>query len=340
MNLELCLGIGIIAIGAFASGSFTIPFGKVKEWKWENNWLVYCLFAYVCVPVLSCVLLCPNFIDLLIGYSFKQQLLIFSLGVVYGICNITFGLSLKYLGISLGFMISLGLMMVLGTIVPPAIDGRLDVLLGQDGGNTLIIGLLIGILGVALSAYAGYRKDKATQESASELNFGKGILLALFVGATGASQALGIEQGNELGALAAGSGIDPLFQMLPVFLILFMGSFCITLVWCLIVAYKNQTLHLFTQTKQVSVWKNYLYCALAGFLWFINMIFFGMGKKFMGQFSFTAFGILMSLTIVAATLWGLYRREWKVADVQTRSWMYAGLIVLIVASFVIGISGQ
>ncbi len=81
-------------------------------------------------------------------------------GIIYGICNLTFGLSLRYLGLSLGFSLSLGLMMILGTIIPPAIDGRLTILLQQSGGTMLIAGLLIAAVGIALSGYAGYRKDK------------------------------------------------------------------------------------------------------------------------------------------------------------------------------------
>ena len=95
----------------------------------------------------------------------------------------------------------------------------------------------------------------------------------------------------------------------------------------------------FVKTEEIDVAKNYLYSALAGFLWFVNFIFYGMGKSRMGEFSFTAWGILMSLTIVFATLWGLYRGEWKATDGKTKGWMSAGLVVLVVASFIIGMSG-
>jgi len=340
MNLEILFGIGIIAIGAFASGSFSIPFEKTKVWNWENNWLIYCLFAYVLVPTVACAIFCPNFIDILYNFPSDRLLLIFSLGVVYGICNLTFGLSLRYLGISLGFMISLGLMMILGTIIPPSVDGRLNILLQQAGGTTLIIGLLVASMGIVVSAYAGYRKDKSATVRSSELNFGKGIAMALFVGISGSSQALGIEQGNDISHAFSSAGTNPLFHTLPVFLIMFLGSFSITLIWCLIMAYQNRTIHLFVQTPNTPVGRNYLFCGLAGFLWFINLIFFGMGKNYMGEFSFTAFGILMSLTIVAATLWGLYRGEWRSTNTQTKLSMYIGLLLLVTASFIIGISGQ
>lgn len=67
MTFELLFGIGLIAIGAFSSGSFSIPFGKTRNWSWENYWLIYSLFAYVIVPVVACLIFCPGFMDVLSG---------------------------------------------------------------------------------------------------------------------------------------------------------------------------------------------------------------------------------------------------------------------------------
>ena len=341
MYLTLLAGILIIAVGAFASGSFSIPFGKTKKWAWEINWLVYCFSAYVLMPLIACAILCPHFMTVLSGYSFGTLSLIFILGAIYGICNLTFGLTLRFLGLSLGFMISLGLMMVLGTVIPPFIDGRLTILLQMSGGKTLIAGLMIAVVGIAISAYAGYIKDKVSgAASGGELNFKKGLLLALFVGLTGSSQALGIEQGNDLTSVFVSSGTDVLFASLPTFLVMFLGSFVVTLIWCIILALKNGSVRQYISIGQEGLAANYLYCTLAGFLWFVNLVFFGMGKSFMGRFSFTAWGILMSLTIVCATIWGICRGEWRTAGPKAKLWMYLGLLVLIVASFLIGLSSE
>jgi L-rhamnose-H+ transport protein len=339
MNISLIFGIGIIATGAFASGSFSIPFGKAKGWAWEICWLVYCLSAYIIMPILACLFLCPDFMSVLRDFPIKISGLIFLLGAIYGICNLTFGLTLRYIGVSLGFMVSLGLMMVLGTIIPPAIDGRLSMLLQQSGGSVLITGLIVAVLGVAFSAYAGYQKDKKS-EGSKDLDFKKGILLALFVGLTGSSQALGIEQGNVMANAMVESGANPLFASLPVFFVMFLGSFFVTLIWCLVLSKRNKNMKQFISIPGHGIISNYMYCTLAGFLWFVNLIFFGMGKNYMGQFSFTAWGILMSLTIVCATIWGVCKGEWKTADRATKGWMWAGLLILVIASFIIGLSSE
>lgn len=341
MNLDLLYGIIIISMGAFSSGSFSMPFEKVRGWEWENYWLIYSLFAYVIFPVISCFVFCPDFVTILFKCPSDVICKIFFLGVLYGICNLTFGLSLKYLGISLGFIISLGLMMVLGTVIPPIIDGRIANMFASSGGKMMVIGLVIGIIGVMVSAYSGYKKDSMLESSKNlTLDFRKGFLLALFVGVTGASQALGIEQGNSISSVFLNKGVNELFIILPVVAVLFSGSFVVTLIWCICVARKNRNIRLFKSSPKGNIILNYLFCAFAGFLWFINMITYGMGKSFMGEYSFTAWGILMSLTIVSATIWGLYRGEWKHVTPQVRGFMYIGLVILVISSFIIGISSN
>jgi len=343
MSFFVLYGIFLISVGAFMSGSFAIPFDKVKNWKWENYWLVYSLFAYIVVPMVICSLLLPEFIQAFGMLPMRTLGWVFLLGAVYGVANLTFGLSLRYLGIALGYALSLGLMMALGTLVPPMLDGRLVKLFEGSGGMMLLSGILISLAGIGISGYAGFLKSKQTESKEGvnkEFNIRKGVAAALFVGITGSSAALGIEQGKPLADVCVEFGANPLFQDSAVFLVLYSGSFLTTLIWCIYMSIKNRTYSNFVRSSDNSLGINYLFCAFAGFLWYINYVFFGMGKSQMGEFSFVAWGILMTLTIVFATLWGLYRGEWKRVSTKARALMWTGLIVLVFASFMIGISSS
>ena len=343
MSLFVLYGILLISVGAFMSGSFAIPFDKVKRWKWENYWLVYSLFAYVVVPFVICLLFIPDFSRVLGTIPVNTYGLVFLLGVIYGAANLTFGLSLKYLGIALGYALSLGLMMALGTLVPPMIDGRLARLFEGTGGIMLLSGILISLVGIGISGYAGLLKSRqlSSKEGINQtFNIRKGVFAALFVGITGASAALGIEQGKPIAEISIDFGAYPLFQDSVVFLVLYSGSFLTTLIWCLYLSIKNKSYINFVQKSGHSLGMNYLCCAFAGFLWYINYVFFGMGKSQMGEFSFVAWGILMTLTIFFATLWGIYRGEWKGVSAKIRGLMWTGLIILVFASFLIGVSSS
>lgn len=343
--LTSVFGILLIAIGAFMSGSFAMPFDKVKGWKWENQWTVYALFGYVIVPLAVCLIVTPDFVSVLRNTPGGVGWLVFGLGAVYGISNLTFGLSLRYLGIALGFSLSLGLMMALGTLIPPMLDGRLSLLFEGRGGVLLVSGILLSLVGIVISGYAGYLKTRHQETTGavsgnSEFDLKKGIIAAVLVGITGTSAAIGIEQGKPIALSAMESGTKYLFQDSAVFLILYGGAFVTTLIWCLMLSARSRSLSNFVKPVNKTLLKNYLFCAFAGFLWFINFIFFGMGKSQMGDFSFVAWGILMTLTIGCATLWGIYRGEWK--GVTPKIWriMWLGLGVLFAASFLIAVSSM
>lgn len=346
MNFNILFGILLIALGAFSSGSFAVPFGKIKGWEWETYWMVFSLGAYILFPLTACLVFSPDFIQIIRSTSSETVLAVFLLGAVYGIGNLSFGLALRYLGLSLGYALSLGLMLAIGTLIPPMIDGRLQLMMHNSGGILLILGVIVACIGIALSAWAGILKDKHVsdakkQESIGEFNLVKGSMAAVLVGITGSAMSLGFEQGLPISQMAAKQGVDPLFTMMSLMIVLFSGTFITTLIWCIYLGTKNKSLknYWIADSSKVLI-SNYLFGLLAGLLWFSQFIVYGMGKSKMGPFTFTSWGILMALTIVFATVWGLFRNEWKGASRKVYLLMVFSLVIIIVSSFMIGISGS
>jgi L-rhamnose-H+ transport protein len=346
MKSSILFGILLIAIGAFSSGSFAVPFGRIKGWRWENYWMVFSLCSNIVLPLIACLIFTPDFVSIIRSTPEKTVILVFLLGVVYGVGNLSFGLSLRYLGLSLGYGLSLGLMMAIGTLIPPIIDGRLKVMMGSSGGHLLIAGIVVAAIGVSLSVWAGILKDKTIsqdkiQESVSEFHLLKGILAALLVGVTGSAMALGFEQGSIICGFAEQSGINPLFSMMPVYLVLLLGTALTTFVWCFYLGIKNNSIKNYIVVKgKGSLILNYSFGLLAGLLWFSQFIFYGMGKSKMGSFTFTSWGILMALTIAFAAVWGLIRGEWKGAAIRTYALLFISFVFVLAAAFLIGISGS
>lgn len=339
-------GLVLIAAGAFTSGSFATPFTGIKRWKWETYWLIFSFGAYIIFPLVACLIFAPGFPDVFKELPRPLLLKVFILGAVYGIGNLSFGLSLRYLGISLGYALSLGLMLAIGTLVPPLIDGRLTEMIDSSGGNILIAGVAVACVGIALTGWAGFLKDKIISEtekkkSITEFNLVKGIFAAVLVGITGSALSLAIEQGIPISEFAENSGIDPLFTTLPVMLLLLSGTFITTIFWCLWIGSRNRSYNDYIKSDNSTVLTlNYILAITAGLLWFSQFILYGMGKSKMGEYTFTSWGILMALTIAFATIWGLLRNEWKGAPVKIYLMMIISLLIIICASFMIGISGS
>ena len=339
-------GLFLIAVGAFSSGSFAMPFGKISGWKWESYWLIYSIAAYILFPLIACLVFAPGFFSIYKEVPSGVIIRVFLLGVVYGIGNLSFGLSLRYLGISLGYALSLGLMLAIGTLIPPLLDGRLREMIESSGGTLLIIGVLVSCIGIAISGWAGLLKDRIISDiekkkSITEFNLLKGILAALLVGITGSAMSLGFEQGVPVAQFAEVAGTDPLFSTMPVMLLILSGTMITTIIWCIWLGIKNNSLRDYiTVDKSSKLSLNYLFAVIAGFLWFSQFILYGMGKSKMGAYTFTSWGILMALTIVFASVWGLYRKEWKGAPLKIFILMIISLLIIIGSSFMIGISGS
>jgi L-rhamnose-H+ transport protein len=346
MNQSVFTGLLLIAAGAFSSGSFAMPFGKIKDWKWESYWLIYSFGAYLLFPFIACLIFAPEFMHIYKEVPSGILLRVFLLGAVYGIGNLSFGLSLRYLGISLGYALSLGLMLAIGTLVPPILDGRLKIMIDSSGGKMLITGVLVACCGITLSGLSGFIKDRMVsdsekQKSITEFHFLKGLLAALLVGVTGSAMSLGIEQGLPVAGYAEKAGVDPLFTTMPVMLLLLSGTLVTTIIWCVYLGLRNNSLKEYVlNTSSSTLALNYLFALTAGFLWFIQFILYGMGKSKMGPYTFTSWGILMGLTIVFATLWGLYRKEWKGAPLRVYILMVISLLIIVASSYIIGISGS
>jgi len=346
MSVTVFLGILLIATGAFSAGSFAVPFGKIRGWHWETYWMVYSLGAYIIMPLLACFIFAPDFLAIIRSTPGDTIFLVFILGVVYGVGNLSFGLALRYLGLSLGYALSLGLMLAIGTLIPPIIDGRLKLMLESSGGNLLLAGIAVAAVGIVFSAWAGIAKDKSVarekkQESIVEFNLVKGIFASLLVGVTGSAMALGFEQGLPICDVAEVRGIDPLFSMMPVYLVLLSGTFISTLIWCFFLGFRNKSVKDYLRAdNNKTLMLNYGFGLLAGLLWFSQFIFYSMGKSKMGQFTFTSWGILMALTIGFASAWGLIRGEWRGASIRIYFIITLSLLILIAASFMIGISGS
>jgi len=346
MEQNIFFGLLLIATGAFSSGSFAIPFGKIKDWKWETYWMIFSAGAYILFPLAACLIFSPDFINILSAVPSGTVPAVFLLGAVYGVGNLSFGLSLRYLGISLGYALSLGLMLAIGTLIPPLLDGRLSLMIDNSGGKLLIAGVLVAVAGISLTGLSGYLKDKAVseagkKESVGEYNYIKGVVAALLVGITGSAMSLGFEKGLPIAETAREMGIDPLFITMPVMLVLLSGTFVTTLCWCLYRGVITGSVRDYVKTASPgSLFPNYLFALLAGLLWFSQFILYGMGRSKMGPFTFTSWGILMGLTIVFATLWGLYRKEWRGAPQRVYLLMVISLVIIIISSYLIGISGS
>ena len=335
--MNTLLGLLIIALGSLGQSSSYVPINKVKDWSWENFWLVQGVFAWLVFPLLG-ALMAVNVQTILEIYLLEPSAAMETIlyGVLWGIGGLTFGLSMRYLGVALGQSIALGTCSAFGTLIPAVLSGN-DIFSGE--GIILLASVSVTLAGIATIGYAGsLRSEEMTEEakkqSVKDFALKKGLLVALLAGAMSACFSLGLTAGAPIQERIAALGSNPLFIQNPVTLLVTLGGFLTNLVYCTWQNKKNHTLtQVFTTPSKLMV-NNILFCALAGILWYSQFFALGMGKSFfeidsvMMAFSWS---ILMSLNVICSNIWGIVLKEWKGTSIRTFSALGLGMAILIIS---------
>jgi len=250
--VSLALGVILHWIGGLAAASFYIPYRAVQRWSWETYWLVGGFFSWIVAPSLIGALLVP---DLYSHISAAPRTAIFwayLFGVLWGIGGITFGLTMRYLGIALGMAVVLGFCAAFGTLMPPIVAGDFGSLLASASGLTVLAGVAVCLLGIGISGAAGMSKEAELSEeeklaAVKEFNFKKGMLVAAFSGVMSACFAYGLAAGRPIGEITLqaleASGGSPLWQNLPVLVVVLWGGFTTNFLWCVALNVRNRSTH-------------------------------------------------------------------------------------------------
>ena len=339
--MDILIGLLIIAAGAFCQSSCYVPINKVRGWSWESYWLVQGIFAWLVLPCLGALLAVPSghsLMELLAGASRFNVAMTVLFGVLWGVGGLTFGLSMRYLGVALGQSIALGTCAGLGTIMGPVLTNVFfpeTHALSQLTASVLT-GVAATLTGIAIIGWAGKRKTALLSEeekrmAVKDFNFPKGIVIALLAGFMSGCFNVGLEFGKDINF----GGLTPaMFHTLPATLLVTTGGFVTNAVYCL---WQNRRNHTWGDYRKGSVWaNNLLFCLLAGALWYSQFFGLSLGKGFLVSsptLTTLSFCILMALNVVFSNVWGIILKEWKGCDRTTIAVLVSGIIVLLVSCF-------
>jgi L-rhamnose-H+ transport protein len=360
--MQVILGVLFHFIGGFASGSFYIPYKKVKGWHWESYWIVGGLFSWLIVPPLAAWLTIPGFADIIKATGTSTLLITFFFGLLWGIGGLTYGLGVRYLGVSLGSSIILGLCMVFGALIPsiyydfsPVADkDTFSAMVGSTWGLIVLAGLVVCIIGIIICGKAGTMKERQLKaagtdshgmETKTEYKFALGMTVAIISGVLSACFNFGLEAGQSLGAVAnaewkalhPGEG-EFLYRNNVIYVVLLWGGLTTNFIWCMILNARNKTFGDYTN-KKTPLFSNYMFAALAGTTWFLQFFFYGMGESKLGNGP-SSWILHMAFIILVANMWGIILKEWKGVSKNTSRTIAAGIITIILAVVIVGIGNN
>lgn len=334
--MNTLIGLLIIAVGSMGQSSSYVPINKIKEWSWENFWITQGVFAWLIFPFLG-ALLAMSLPDMIGVYSANSaaSFQAIGFGALWGIGGLTFGLSMRYLGIALGQSVALGTTAALGTLIPSLIAGDLF----TPKGLILLLAVAVTLVGIALVGYAGSLRSKNMTEeerkkAIKDFALKKGLLIALLSGIMSACFNLGLNAGIPIRESAVAGGASDLFAQNPVTLLVTLGGFFSNLIYCVYMNTKNKTGGEIRRSSSAVLVNNLLFCALAGLLWYSQFFGLGMGQSFFEPNSVMmafSWSILMSLNVVFSNVWGIILKEWKGAGKRAITFLALGMMILILS---------
>jgi len=346
--MRVILGIIYHSLGGFASGSFYMPFNKVKGWAWESYWIVGGLFSWLIVPPIAAYFTAPGFAEIIQNTPSGVLGFTFLMGLLWGIGGLTYGLGVRYLGMSLGNSVTLGFCAAFGAIVPPIyydinpVAGKVSFtdMMATPGGKLVLIGVLVSIVGIAISGRAGMLKEREITEeqskkSIAEFALVKGLIIAIFSGILSSFMNFGIEAGKPMAEASIQMGNNPLFANNVSYIIIMWGGLTTNFIWTTILSLKNRSYGDYVN-KSTPITKNILFSALAGTTWYLQFFFYGMGESKLGNGA-SSWILHMSTIILTANMWGVVRKEWHGTSSKTQRTIAFGIFIIIVSVFLVGI---
>jgi L-rhamnose-H+ transport protein len=371
-NSNPFLGLCFHWLGGLASGSFYVPFRGVRRWSWETFWLVGGIFSWIIAPVVGAFCNTRDVLAVLSETPGSTLFWTYFFGAMWGFGGLTFGLTMRYLGMSLGMAVALGYCAVFGTLIPPIFHGVfVSGVLGTASGRIILAGVGVCVLGIVIAGFAGKTKESEMSqeqklETVKEFNFRKGILVATFSGIMSACFSFGLDAGTPIKKLTIAHGTPEIWQGLPVLIVILLGGFTTNFTWCVLLNLRNGTGYQYfsraprekspaapaagrdsasspgpgldgrKDPSPVPLGRNYFFSALAGVVWYFQFFFYSMGETQMGVYKFSSWTLHMASIIIFSSIWGIALHEWKGASARARGLLFLGLAVLIFSTFIVG----
>lgn len=327
-------------VGAAAAASFYAPIEKVKRWSWETTWVVAGIFSWILLPLLVSRMLLADIFNFYSSIPGHVLILTFLFGCMWGVGNVNYGLTMRYLGMSLGIGVAIGVTLVVGTLIPPIVHGRLGYLFASRAGHFTIAGIGLALLGIAVVSWAGHQKEQKMGIRAEEFNLRKGLLLAVLCGIFSSGMSFAIDAARPMAAAAEHAGVRPLYAALPSYVIIMGGGALVNFGYCFFrLAFRRElSLRRDLAEPQRILLRNGGMAACGGIMWYLQFFFYAWGEASIPvHLAFINWMLHMSLYVLFGGMIGLALGEWREAQGRPVRLLWVGMMIIILAANLVGL---
>lgn len=327
------LPLALVLFASIFQGSFGLGMKFMSPLTWEAWWLVHATVAMLVVPLVWALLVVPDLFSIIAAAPTQAIWLGMLFGFLWGIGGIMFGKSIPYIGISLTYGIVMGSCSAVGSLIP---FFQLENATSLPAFPYVMGGVLIMIVGVAITAYAGIKRDQVVRQGTkSTINLRVGLAIALVSGILSAFLNVGFVNAQPIGQFAEASGVIARNSSLAIWVVVLWGAYLMNAGYAIFLLFKNNTWGSFSVPQAGTA---YAWAVGAGLLWFGALGIYGQGATLMGDMGpVIGWPILLGVSLIISNIWAYRNREWTGAK-RPFGWLVTGLFVLILATILLGYS--
>ncbi len=335
-------GIGWHMVGAASAASFYAPIEKVKRWSWETTWAIAGIFSWVLLPIGVSYLLLPHFGafygSIPPGVLWKMALF----GAMWGVGNVSYGLTMRYLGMSLGIGVAIGVTLVVGTLIPPLLNGQAGVLFETRSGLLTMAGVVVALIGVSIVSYAGHMKEMQLKSGGpTEFNVLLGLALAVMCGIFSSGMSFAMNAAKPMQSAAVQAGVNPLYSALPSYVFIMGGGALVNFAYCFgrLAMVKKISLRDDLRQPGEVIGRNAALAATGGIMWYLQFFFYAWGAANIPErLSYVNWMLHMSGYVLFGAIVGLALGEWAGVSNRSVRLLCAGIVVIILAANLVGLA--
>ncbi len=333
------MGFALVAVGGIMQGTYYLGLKYVSPWKWENIWSLYAVFALLVLPIGLAAATVPHLGKLLSQTPTSALTMIFVYGAGWGVGSVLSGLGVARMGMAMGVAVLLGVTAAIGTFVP--LVANTPQLIGTPKGLLVILSVITLLAGVGLAAVAGKKRDESLASASAAIEkggFRAGLAICVFSGIFSAMLNMAFAFSQPMVKAGLRTGASSFGALNAVWMVALAGGFIANAVYTGFLLTRNKTWSNFTLPKTGLFW---FYGLVMGVLWTGGVVLYGRGAASMGGAgAVIGWPLFLALMIVASTIWGFVTGEWKGSSPRAKTYMVVGMVVLLVASVLVGVANH
>ncbi|MCM2369119.1 L-rhamnose/proton symporter RhaT [Aporhodopirellula aestuarii] len=342
------IGIAAALVAGTMLGLYALPGKYTSDFEEENKWSLFFVLTMFVVPLVATFSLLKGVGSIYSGIETNILLTMIISSFLWGVGVMMWGKAIDHIGLSLGFSLFIGTVILVGSILPLGIA----ISKGQSLPSTpalvaILSGIAIVLLGVLSNGKAGLTReaDEAAMKSdegpessldasAKTKSYALGITIAVVGGllATGFNVAFTYGAGPLGDAVTANGNpgwMTAMAVMLPVFL---SGGVVMTFYFLYQLSQKKS----WGKFKTPAFGKNFVLIFIMAFFHYAASAMYAFAADKLGANGpVVVYAIFNTTCLVVAVLSGILTGEWTKASPGARRWLYTGLVCMVAGVLVL-----